>query len=86
MRYTGGNGTVNTPERRPGRQQPRRFVAGMVIRLPGDGRYVVRADVGAMVGNVGNAPTFVQVSMSRVGEETVIVRPMSAHRFVEVVA
>jgi hypothetical protein len=86
MIYAAGNGTTVSPERKPAQQQPRRFVKGMVIKLPGDGTFTIHADVTGMVGNVGKSPTFVQVSMTRPGDDTVIIRPMSAHRFVQVVS
>jgi hypothetical protein len=85
MRYASGNGVIDAPEKRAPKQQPRRFVKGMVISLPGDGRYEIQS-VGAMVGNIGRMPSFVQVSMNRPGDATVITRPMSALSFVTVVS
>jgi hypothetical protein len=85
MRYAGGTGVINAPERRAVTQQPRRFVKGTVIRLPGDGRFEIQGVTG-MVGNVGKGSSFVEVSMVKVGTENVIVRPMAAQRFVEVVS
>jgi hypothetical protein len=67
-------------------QQARRLTTGMVIIVPGDGRWQVKADAGPMVGNLRGFPQTVNVSMARVGSDTVIVRPMSAHKFVQIVS